>query len=599
MTAGARAEEPGGAEREWRPPPLPPAPEDATRLARALDLPPLVAELLWRRGYSRVETAQSFLDAPIEALHDPFLLMDMDRAVDRASRALADNERIIVYGDYDVDGLCGTALLVHFFRKLGREVESYIPDRLEEGYGLNTEAILGLGAKGKGLLITVDSGISNPDEVEAARGVGLDVIITDHHQPPDPLPRACAVVNPHRPGCAYPDKSLCGTGIAFKFVSALRRALRDAGRPGPLPNLRRTLDLVALATVADVADTRGENRVLLRHGLRELAGSTRPGLRSLIRMAGTAPEPDGPDATLRYAQVAFQIAPRINAAGRLGKADLALELLLETDLARAAESASKLDRINAERQNIQEEVYQNARRRVPAGRSHGDGPIVLWETGWHPGVLGIVASKLAEEFHCPVILIALDGAFGKGSGRTAGALHLQQALADCADLLETFGGHQHAAGLTLRTERLEAFAERFSQIVRERTAPEDGVPALELDGRVELSDLTLETMRALERMAPFGPGNARPVYAAEGLRVVGGIRAVGREGRHLKIELHDPASGQSAEAIGFGMGSDDRLDFLNRPGELVDAAFEPEVNRWNGRESLQLVLKDLRRSAAS
>ncbi len=597
MISGGRAEEPGGAEREWRPPP--PAPEDARRLARALDLPPLVAELLWSRGHSRVETAQSFLDAPIETLHDPFLLMDMDRAVDRTSRALEDNERIIVHGDYDVDGLCGTALLVHFFRELGQEVESYVPDRLEEGYGLNPEAILGLGAKGKGLLITVDSGISNPDEVEAARAVGLDVIITDHHQPPDPLPRALAVVNPHRPGCAYPDKSLCGTGIAFKFVAALRRALRDAGRPGTLPNLRRTLDLVALATVADVADTRGENRVLLRHGLRELAGSTRPGLRSLIRMAGTAPEPDGPDATLRYAQVAFQLAPRINAAGRLGKADLALELLLETDLARATESASKLDRINAERQNIQEEVYQDARRRAPAGRLHGDGPIVLWETGWHPGVLGIVASKLAEEFHCPVILIALDGALGKGSGRTAGALHLQGALADCADLLETFGGHQQAAGLTLRTERLEEFAERFSQIVRERTAPEDGVPALELDGRVGLSDLTLETMRALERMAPFGPGNARPVYAAERLQVVGGIRAVGREGRHLKIELHDPASGQSAEAIGFGMGSDDRLDFLNRPGELVDAAFEPEVNRWNGRESLQLVLKDLRRSAGS
>ncbi len=570
-----------------------PAPDEATDLARALNLPPLVGGLLWNRGLSHVEAARTFLKPAIEDLHDPFLMKDMDRAVERTSRALADGERIIVYGDYDVDGLCATALAVHFFRELGREVETYVPDRKREGYGLNTGAILGLGAKGKGLLIAVDTGITNVDEVKAARSIGLDVIIADHHQPPGRLPRALAILNPHRPGCGYPDKTLCGTGIAFQFLTALRRGLRDTEWKGRLPNLKRSLDLVALATVADVANVQGENRVLLRHGLRELAGTARPGLQALIRIAGTRPATNADGNTLAYGQVAFQLAPRINAAGRLGSADLALDLLLEPDPVRAAELAGRLDAINQERQAIQEGVFQQARSRVLANLFQADGPIVLAERGWHIGVLGIVASKLAEEFHRPAILIALEGEVGKGSGRSAGGLHLQQALSECSDLLETFGGHREAAGLTLRKERLGEFTERFSRIVRETLETEDDLPVLDVDGRVGLSDLTVETLGALEGLSPFGPGNRRPVFCATGLRVAGPVRTVGKDGRHLKIELYDPASGHSAEAIGFGMGGEDGLDFLNRPDASIDAAFDPEVNRWNGRESVQLILRDL------
>ncbi|MFQ5913997.1 MAG: single-stranded-DNA-specific exonuclease RecJ [Nitrospinota bacterium] len=571
-----------------------PAPQEAKDLARALNLPPLVGGLLWNRGLSQLEAARNFLRASIEDLHDPFLMKDMDRAVDRVARALAEGERIIVFGDYDADGLCATALLVHFFRELGREVETYIPDRLREGFGVSAGAVAGLGVKGRGLLVTVDTGITNTAEVEAAQAIGLDVIITDHHQPPEKMPPALAILNPHRPGCGYPDKGLCGSAIVFKFLTALRRRLRDTGGKGGFPILRRYLDLVALATVADVADVQGENRTLLRHGLRELAASARPGLQALIRFAGTSPEITAEGNTLAYGQVAFQLAPRINAAGRLGKAHLGLVLLLERDRVKGVVLGGQLDAANRERQALQKEVYQQARSRVLADLFHADGPIVLAEQGWHAGVVGIVASKLVEEFHRPVILIALEGDLGKGSGRSAFGLHLQKALSECSDLLEKFGGHAQAAGLTIRKERLGQFNDRFSAVVRKRMSFEEERPVLDVDARVRLSDLSLETVGAVEGLSPFGPGNARPVLCAEGLRVVGKVRTVGRDGRHLKIELHDPASGHSAEAIGFGMGNADELDFLSRPNAWVEAAFEPEVNRWNSRETLQLSLRDLR-----
>lgn len=608
-----------GARYRWRL--APPPPEESNDLARAVDVPPLVGRLLWNRGLRWVEAARSFLRASLEDLHDPFLMKDMDRAADRLARALTGGERVIVYGDYDADGLCATALMVHFFRALGPggghspRVETYIPDRLQEGYGLNMEAIRSLGREAtdlkeaKGLLLTVDTGITNLAEVEAARSAGLDVIVTDHHQPLEQLPRAFAVLSPHQPGCPYPDKTLCGTGIAFKLLIALRRRLRDLGWAGPLPNLKRSLDLVALATVADVAGVQGENRSLLRHGLRELAASARPGLQALLRVAGTRPQLEVCDLkTLTYGQVAFQLAPRLNAAGRLGDAKLGLELLLESDPARAAGLAGRLDEVNRERQALQEEVLREARSRVLAGPSPRgghrpqDGPIVLADPAWHVGVLGIVASKLVEEFRRPAVLIQLDGEVGKGSGRSAGGLHLQKALAECADLLERFGGHKEAAGLTLRAERLGEFTERFARVVRERVSFEDCAPVLDVDARVGLSDLTPDLVAALEGLAPFGPGNERPVFCAEGLRVAGSVRTVGKDGRHLKVELYDPAGGCSMEAIGFGMGKEERLEVCDLwssstgPTPVIDAAFEAEINRWNGRAAVQLVLRDVRRS---
>lgn len=581
------------------------APAEAGRLAQSLNLPPLVAGLLWNRGFSETETARNFLDASIEGLHDPFLMAGMRRAVERAARAVLGGERIIVYGDYDVDGVCATALMVWFFRSLGREVERHIPDRLTEGYGLNREVIQSLIRKGNqlqpltgspGLLITVDCGITNIAEVKAAVEAGFDVIVTDHHQPIEELPPAHAVVDPHQPDCEYPDKSLCGTAIGFKFLMGLRRALRDAGWTGDVPNLRRSLDLVALATVADVVDIQGENRILLRHGLQELAASSRPGLRSLIRMAGISPETRSGAMSLSYGQVAFQLGPRINAAGRLGQADQALAILLENDPAQATRLAAELDRLNGERQDVQDRVHGEVRKRLLRDGVETDRPIVMGGDGWHPGVLGIVASKLTEEFCLPVILIGLAGEEGVGSGRSIGDFHLHQALAECSDLLEKFGGHEFAAGLTIKRDRLDDFIERLSQVSRERMAGPAPVPALTVEARLELSDFTFDTLEALERMSPFGPGNVRPLFWSEGLKVIGGIRTVGKEGRHLKLELHDPNSGHSAKAIGFGMGNEERLEFLSRPDVSVDVVFEAGINRWNGLENLQLHLKDLRPS---
>lgn len=572
------------------------APVEAEKLAHTLGLSPLVASLIWNRGYTQLETAQAYLDASIDGLLDPFLMSGMQQAVDRTMHAIIEKERIVVHGDYDVDGLCATALIVQCFRSLGLSVESHIPSRLNEGYGLNRETLHSLARKGGGLLITVDCGITNIAEVEAALRDGFDVIVTDHHQPLAELPSACAVVNPLQPGCQYPNKSLCGTAIAFKFLMALRRTLRDKGWTGVFPNLRRFLDLVALATVADVVDIQGENRILLRHGLKELASSTRPGLKSLIRTARISPETLSGTCSLSYGQVAFQLGPRINAAGRLDKAGQALALLLETDPGEATQLASELDGFNTERQDLQNRIYDKIRKRLLLDSIRTDRPIIMQGDDWHPGVLGIVASKLTEEFYIPVILIGMAGEKGVGSGRSFGNFHLQQALAECSDLLVKFGGHKQAAGLTIKRAQVEDFIERFSHIHHKRMPEPAPIPPLEIENHLELADLTLDTLEALERMAPFGPGNSRPVFWSEGLKVIGKIRTVGKEGHHLKFDLQDPKSGHSVEAIGFGMGKEKSLHFLSKPGVSVDVAFEPEINKWKGGKTLQLNLKDLRLS---
>jgi single-stranded-DNA-specific exonuclease len=525
----------------------------------------------------------------------------METAAERVAKAIEEKERVIVYADYDADGLTSAALLVHFFRALGREVETYIPHRFKEGYGLNEPALLGLAAMGPGLLLAVDTGTSNVAEVAAASRAGLEVIISDHHHPSSSLPPAKAILNPVLPGCGYPDKDLAGVGVTFKLVAAVRRKLLRRGfAPESLPNLRQHLDLVALGTVADVVPLSGENRVLVRHGLLELSRTRKPGLQALLRVAGVdAQEGVNPG------QVGFQLGPRLNAAGRLGDARDGLSLLIEEDPLRAAGLAERLDGANRERQRIQEDLYQEVRERVGRDLFLREGPIVLAETDWHTGVLGIVAAKVVEEYHRPAILIGLQGKVGKGSGRSIRALHLYQALARCADLLEQFGGHEYAAGLVIRRERVGDFAERFRRIAAEQLTPEDYVPRLEVEAVVALSELTPQAVEAIQGLAPFGPGNPRPLLLLEAAEVLGPVRSVGREGQHLKFEVRQGR--EVAEAIGFGMGLEGgarafrgNQDFgqdpeaLNRPGQRVDLVFTPELDRWNDRVKLQLNLRDLR-----
>jgi single-stranded-DNA-specific exonuclease len=552
----------------------------AARLARELSLHPLAARVLAARGLGDVADAERFLAARLSDLPDPFALEGMDRAVERIAGALAREERIACYGDYDVDGVASTALLAGFLRAAGGDVVTYTPHRLAEGYGLNLDATRRLAGQGVRLLVTLDCGITSVEEVRAAAELGVDAVVVDHHTVPVELPAAVAILNPHQPGCRYPDKGLAAVGVTFALTMALRKALRQAGRFGtgrPEPNLRQALDLVALGTVADVVPLTGANRILVRWGLDELAREGRPGVKALKRVAGILP-----GQPVSAAQVGFRLGPRINAAGRLDDAGRGVRLLSTSDAGEARSLAEELDGENRARQEIErrmlEEAMAAAEERVRAG-ARG---LVLWREGWHAGVVGIVAARVAERFHRPAVLVGLEGQAGKGSGRSVEGFHLHDALAACSSHLVRFGGHRHAAGVTVEARALEAFREAFESHAAARLAPEDLVPRCRIDGRLRPSDVTEAAALGLERLAPFGAGNPEPVFALAGRPTR--ARTVGAGGAHLKL-----AFGPGLDAIGFQMG--ERLSLC--AGE-VEAAVTLSFDEWDGTRRLQLKLRDLR-----
>jgi single-stranded-DNA-specific exonuclease len=504
----------------------------------------------------------------------------MEAAVARIVRAVEGGERIACYGDYDVDGVTSTALLAGFLRAAGGDVVTYVPHRLVEGYGLNGEAVGKLAARGVKLVVTLDCGITAAPEVRTAAALGLDTVVVDHHTVPVELPAAAAILNPHQPGCGYPSKDLAAVGVTFALVMALRRRLRESGWFGgarPEPNLRDALDLVALGTIADVVPLVGANRVLVRAGLEVLSAARRPGVRALKRVAGVA---EGQPVSA--GQVGFRLAPRINAAGRLDDAGRGVRLLLERDGATAQALAEELDRENQARQEIErrilDEATADARARVKAG-ARG---LVLARDGWHAGVVGIVASRVAERFQRPAVLVALEEGGGKGSGRSVERFHLYDALAACSAHLVRFGGHRHAAGVTVAREAVEGFRLAFEAHAAERLAPEDLVPRTRIDGWVEAGDVTERAADDLGRLAPFGAGHPEPVFALRGEPAR--ARPVGAGGAHLKC-----AFGRGLDAIGFGLG--DRLALC---GGAVEAAFTVGFDEWDGTRRLQLRLKDLR-----
>ena len=553
----------------------------AARLAAELRLHPLAARVLDARGLGDPSAAESFLAVRLADLPDPFAMAGMDAAVARIVHAVESGERIACYGDYDVDGVTSTALLAGFLRAAGGEVTIYTPHRLVEGYGLNAGAVERLARQGVRLLVTLDCGITSVDEVRTAAGLGLDTVVVDHHTVPVELPAAAAILNPHRPGCAYPAKELAAVGVTFALAMALRRRLRERGRFGggrSEPNLRAALDLVALGTVADVVPLVGTNRILVRWGLEELARGRRPGLRALKRVAGIA---EG--APVSAGQVAFRLAPRINAAGRLDDAGRGVRLLLEEDAARARALAEELDRENQARQEIErrmlDEALADATVRVRAG-ARG---LVLARDGWHAGVVGIVAARVAERFHRPAVLVGVgeDGT-GKGSGRSIEGFHLYDALAACAGHLKAFGGHRHAAGVTVTREAVPRFREAFEAHAAARIADEDLVPRCRIDGWVAEADLTDRAAEDLDRLGPFGAGHPEPVFALRG--TPSRARTVGAGGTHLKLAL-----GRGLDAIGFGLG--ERLAACAGP---VEAAFSLGFDEWDGSRRLQLRLRDLR-----
>ncbi len=555
-----------------------PDPEAVRALERSLDLHPLVAQLLVARGYRSLEDAETFLKPDLGDLHDPMLFVDMDRAVARLMRALAGGERITVYGDYDVDGVTSTAILISFLRQIGAQVEAYIPHRLKEGYGLNLNAVREIAARGTRLLLTCDCGVTAVEEVDAAARAGMDVVVIDHHRVPTRPPAAVAILNPYREDCRFPFRHLAAVGVTFNLLMALRRALREAGwfhrHRQPEPNLGELLDLVALGTVADVVPLVGENRIFVAHGLRRLAEAKRPGIVALKEVAGIEPGP------VSAGQIAFRLGPRINAAGRLDEASVGLSLLLSGDLATARRLAADLDAANEERRRIEREITAEAAAQAEAKLERGPG-LVLVGDGWHRGIVGIVASRMVERFHRPTLVLARDGDRIRGSGRSIPAFDLHAGLGACARHLERFGGHRAAAGLELQAAHLEAFEADFLDACVRALAPEDLLPELAVDAELCPTEVDLRLACDLERLAPFGLGNRAPVFLARGVRIRD-ARLVGRgEPAHLKGRV------DRLEAIGFGLG--DAIGFCG--AGRVDLAYGVEFNRFRGRTTLQARLR--------
>ncbi|HKX12933.1 MAG TPA: single-stranded-DNA-specific exonuclease RecJ [bacterium] len=551
----------------------------ATALEERHGFSPLLCRLLAQRGIEAGEAAERFLQPSLAQLPDPQLLSGMSAAVARLIAAIRDHEKIVIYGDYDVDGTTSTALLMDFFEELGASVDYYIPHRVREGYSLNAEALRKIRAGGAKVVITVDNGISALREAEVARELGIDLIITDHHEVPPELPQAFAVINPKLPGDAFPGKELAGVGVAFYLLVALRKALREAGLLGDRePNLRRALDLVAVGTIADMAPLTGVNRILVKEGLKVLEHSSRPGLKALKEISGV----EGPVAA---DQVAFRLGPRINAVGRLDDAAFGVKLLLCRREDEARELARRLDQANAERQEIEEKIVEEACARVEAEALTGQRrSLVLFQEDWHPGVIGIVASRLVERYHLPAIVLTRDGDAIKGSARSIRGLNLVEGLRSCASHLSKFGGHFYAAGLTLPRDKLEAFISDFDREVRQRVAEEDFAPSLRVDVESEMDSIEASLLEELGRLEPFGCGNPEPVLLLRGVEVQES-RIVGE--RHLRLRVK--AGRRSLGAIGFRLAE-------KRPAlsAQVDLACVPGWNEWNGNKSIQLRMVDLR-----
>jgi single-stranded-DNA-specific exonuclease len=545
-------------------------PQQAASLAAALDLSDTTASVLVRRGYAEPDRAASFLGGELPG-HDPFALGDMQEACDRIRTAVAGGTKICVHGDYDVDGICATTLAVLVLRELGADVDWHLPSRFEEGYGLAGETLTRLAGEGCGLVLTVDCGITAVDEIATAKEAGLNVIVTDHHRPGDTLPD-CPVVAT-KPS-DYPFPELCGTGVVYKLAEALLG-------PGD-ERLARHLDLVALATIADVVPLVDENRALAIAGLRRLATTTRPGLKALMRAARVDP------AVLDEGAVGFRLAPRINAAGRLGRPTAALELLLTDDEETANRIATELEELNRERQSVEERILREASAVIdawPEARRRRRGYVVADES-WHEGVIGIVASRLAERYSRPVVLIAgTDGDLWKGSGRSIPAFDLHAGLAACAQHLERFGGHRAAAGLSIRPESVDELAEAFAVYADAHLDDDSLRPVTAVDAIVPGSALTLGLCAELGRLAPFGLGNPGVNLLVAGCELTD-LATVG-EGKHLRFRVRDRGR-PSGSAIAFGLGP--KLDRFRRVG-AYDVAFRLQENTWNGTTSPQLVVR--------
>jgi len=553
------------------------------RITDELSISPILAEILVRRGITTKEMARVYFRPTVDDLHDPFLMSGMDVAVERVLKAVKDGEPMLVYGDYDVDGTNGASLLFMFLRAIGARVTSFIPDRIKDGYGLTPGGIRRAKDQGVGLLIAIDCGITAVDQVAYAASIGIDVIICDHHEPGPVLPAAVAILNPLKPGCAYPFKHLCGCGVGFKFIQALStqdQVVHALGEDADY-HLARYLDFVALASTADIVALSEENRTLVRLGLELINTEPRPGIRALIETSGLKP------GRITAGQIVFILAPRINAVGRLGDANRAVELLTCDSYERALTLAQVFEEENKNRRRIDEETFMQAQDLVEGFLDmEKEGAIVLHQESWHPGVIGIVASRLVERYYRPAIMLTTVDGVAKGSARSVAGFDIYQALKRCEDTLLQFGGHKHAAGLTIAVDRIEEFKEAFSAVAKELLTDDVLTPEIRIDAAIELSDLTPKFIRILNQFAPFGPRNMRPVFAVRNAEVVGSPRIVGNN--HLRFKVRQNA--RIFDAIGFNLGG--LIDRL--AGRRVDLAFSIDESDFAGELVPQLKLRDIK-----
>lgn len=563
---------------------MPQAYHDCDALATRWRLPRIIVQLLLNRGLAPENSAEAFLSPQLSDLHPPEMLPGARPAADAIAAAIAARKRIVLYGDYDVDGITGVAILWHVIRLAGGDVAFYVPHRIEEGYGLNLAAACRLAEEGAGLIISVDCGVTAVEEVAALRTRGVDVIITDHHAPAEELPDALAIVHPALDG-SYPNPFLCGAGVAFKVAWAVAQKLSGTERVAPEYRelIRELLPLAALGTIADVVSLTGENRVIARHGLQLLPQTRLAGLRALIESAGLTGE------KINCYDVGFKLAPRINAAGRMGHARLAVELFTRADAARAQEIGQYLEEHNRSRQSAERKIAKQAFEIVERDGLASDArrAIVLASDQWHAGVIGIVASKVVGRYHRPTVMIALSNGEGQGSGRAIPQFDLARALADCKSHLLSHGGHAAAAGLRIAADRVPEFSEAFVGLANNRLTGDDLTPRLRIDAQVSLGEVTMPVAQTISELGPFGTGNPRPMLATDWIDLAYEPRCVGTGGDHLQATFQQ--DGVQIKAIGFRMGH--HLEEL-KARRRCRVAFEPIINEFNGWRSVEMQIAD-------
>ncbi|HMD95753.1 MAG TPA: single-stranded-DNA-specific exonuclease RecJ [Terriglobia bacterium] len=588
----------------------------AARLTRELAIPPLVAGLLAARGLEDPAAADRFLHPRLDHLHDPFRMADMGKAVERLRRAVAAHEKILIYGDYDVDGTMSVVVLLTVLRSMGASVDTYVPHRLTDGYGMRVPVVERAAADGYRVVLSVDTGIREHEVIARARDLGVDCIVTDHHLPgpggASRLPPACAILNPKRPDCAYPEKNLAGVGVAFKLAQALLREQgtgnREQAGAGPSPRLLESyLKIVAIGTIADVVPLVGENRVITRLGLASLSDPARrahPGLRALLEVSGLGNRP------VTAGDVGFRIAPRLNAAGRMEDARDVIELFTTPDAAKACAIAERLDRLNTERQQVEEHIVKEILARLEQEPERASRYFMVFAgEGWHRGVIGIVAQRVVERTNRPAVVIGVENGVGQGSGRSIRGFHLLDALASADRLLQRYGGHAQAAGFTLAADRIPELEAALESHARAVLSPEDLEPTQRVDARVSFADLNRDLYAALNLLEPYGFGNPTPVFVADGLRLVSPPRIL--KERHLKLRLAQYSGGSAAsatrpagaasavgsnsfDALGWGLADQGPALAGLTEGHELAAAFTLDENVYQGLASLQLVLKDFR-----